>query len=75
MVKLSIKEKMELLSFKIRAKRLMCRLVNMSCKNPEWDGILTVVKMEYDKVELKSGLYPDLVRFLYEQLLIDAEEE
>lgn len=72
---LTIKDKVEILSFKIRSKRLFCRLINMVCKNPEWDTILTIVNMEYVKVENKSGMYPDLVRFLYGQLLIDAEEE
>ena len=74
-IKDKIKDKIEILSFKIRTMRLFSRLVNASCKNPEWDTILTEVKMEYDKIETKSGMYPDLVRFLYEQLLIDAEEE
>lgn len=71
----SIKEKMEFVSFKVRTMRLFCRLVNATRKDPEWDSILAKVKMEYDKVEDKPGMYPGLVRFLYEQLLIDAEEE
>lgn len=70
-----IKDKMVILAFKLRTKRLFSRLVNASCKNLEWDTILTMVNMEYVKVENKSGIYPDLVRFLYGQLLIDAEEE
>lgn len=70
-----IKDKMVILAFKLRTMRLFSRLVNASCKNPEWDTILTMVNMEYVKVENKSGMYPDLVRFLYGQLLIDAEEE
>lgn len=72
---LTIKDKVEILIFKIKAKRLFCRLINMVCKNPDWNTILAVVNMEYVKVGQKSGMYPDLIRFIYEQLLIDEAAE
>lgn len=75
MVKLRIKDKMELLIFKIKAKRLLCRMVNTVCKNPEFEVILAMISMEYVKIENKSGMYPDLIRFLYDQLLIDEAAE
>ncbi len=50
-------------------------MVNATRKDPEWDNILAKAKIEYEKVENKSGMYPGLVKFLYEQLLIDVEEE
>lgn len=74
-IMVKIMGKLLILGFKIRAKRLACRLINVVCKGAEISDLLALVDKEYEKIDhCRNEMYVDLIAMLHDEFQPIMEE-